>query len=265
MNNNDTYLSKILKDKKDLLLQTKNENTFRELKQKVEDLPKTRDFINSLKSDIKEKDFAVIAEMKKASPSQGIIREHYDPGKIADKYLEAGATCLSILTDLTFFKGENAHLTYVKNRTTLPVLRKDFVVDEFQIYETRAIGADCILLIKSALSKEQLIDFYYLSKELDLDVLIEIHSSEELLEVIDLNPELLGVNNRNLTTFEVDINNTKEISRSVPESTLLVCESGIKTKEDIQFIKESGVKAFLIGETFMRATDPGKELQNLFN
>ena len=153
MNNNDTYLSKILKDKKDLLLQTKNENTFRELKQKVEDLPKTRDFINSLKSDIKEKDFAVIAEMKKASPSLGLIREHYDPGKIADKYLEAGATCLSILTDLTFFKGENAHLTYVKNRTTLPILRKDFVVDEFQIYETRAIGADCILLIKSALSK----------------------------------------------------------------------------------------------------------------
>ena len=265
MSNQDTYLSKILEDKRDLLLQIKKESTFGELKKIVRDLPETRGFLNSLKADIEEKDFAVIAEMKKASPSQGLIREDYNPGKIADSYLEAGATCLSILTDHKFFQGENDHLTYVKHRTTLPILRKDFVIDEFQIFETRAIGADCILLIKSALSKQQLKDFYYVSKELGLDVLIEIHSSEELSEVMDMNPELLGVNNRNLTTFEVDIHNTKEISKLVPDSSLLVCESGIKTKEDIQFIKESGVKAFLIGEAFMRAADPGKELQKLFN
>ena len=207
---------------------------------------------------------AVIAEMKKASPSQGLIRENYDPSELAKQYLKAKAACLSILTDEPFFKGSLEHISKVKETVHLPVLRKDFIVDEYQIHESLLKGADCILLIVAALSKNQLQEFSQLASDLNLEVLIEVHDEVEVETALEINPKLIGINNRNLETFEVNLETTERLAQEIPREILTVSESGIKSSEDVKKIMSSGVNAFLVGEAFMRAEDPGKELKNLF-
>lgn len=207
---------------------------------------------------------AVIAEIKRASPSKGILREDFDPMAIARSYQMGGATCLSVLTDNEFFKGGGPVLELARKACSLPVLRKDFIIDPFQVYESVVLGADCMLLIASALDDEKLQDLYQLGKELDLDILVEVHNEEEMRRAIKLQPTLLGVNNRNLHTFEVDLNNTLRLQEMVPEDCLLVTESGIHSQEDIQKMQDSNVNVFLVGEAFMRAEQPGEKLKELF-
>jgi len=206
----------------------------------------------------------VIAEIKRASPSKGILREDFDPMMIARSYQMGGATCLSVLTDNEFFKGGGPVLELARKACSLPVLRKDFIIDQFQVYESVVLGADCILLIAAALDDEKLTSLYELGKELNLDILVEVHNEDEMQRALQLKPTLLGVNNRNLHTFEVDLDNTLRLQTMVPEDCLLVTESGIHTQEDIQKMQDSNVNVFLVGEAFMRAEQPGEKLKELF-
>lgn len=207
---------------------------------------------------------AVIAEIKKASPSKGVIREDFDPEAIAKSYEQAGATCLSVLTDVTFFKGSQEFLTIARNATDLPVLRKDFIVDEYQIHESLMLGADCILLIVAILDNDELAKLNAKASELGLDVLVEVHDAEELERALKLNPQMVGINNRDLRTFEVDLATTRQLLGSIPRETTVVTESGIHSKDDIAQMLAEGVYGFLVGEAFMRAPDPGRELKALF-
>lgn len=212
---------------------------------------------------------AVIAEVKKASPSKGVIREHFDPAGIARAYEAGGAACLSVLTDIDFFQGADAYLQQARVACALPVLRKDFTIDPYQIVEARALGADCILLIVSALDAQQLSLLYREAMAIGLDVLVEVHDAEELqralsLPAIDGRQPLIGVNNRNLRTFEVSLDTTLALLDAVPDGRVLVTESGIATREDIERMLAAGVDVFLVGESFMREPDPGIALQRLF-
>lgn len=206
----------------------------------------------------------VIAEIKRASPSKGILREDFDPMAIARGYQAGGATCLSVLTDNEFFKGGGPVLELARKACSLPVLRKDFIIDPFQVYETVVLGADCMLLIAAALDDEKMHELYQLGKQLDLDILVEVHNEEEMQRALTLQPTLLGVNNRNLHTFEVDLDNTLRLQQMVTEDCLLVTESGIHTQQDIQKMQDSNINVFLVGEAFMRAEQPGEKLKELF-
>lgn len=223
-----------------------------------------RGFLRAMQSKIQAGQAAVIAEIKKASPSKGIIRADFDPPSIAQSYARGGAACLSVLTDKPYFQGHENYLQAARAACTLPVIRKDFMIDPYQIYEARAIGADCILLIVSALNDQQLNELYTLAIELGMDVLIEVHDRDELRRTIPLNAPLIGINNRNLRTFVTSLNTTLDLLAEVPSNTLLVTESGIHTQADVQLMREHQVNAFLVGEAFMRAADPGAELANLF-
>lgn len=223
-----------------------------------------RGFLRAMQSKIQVGQAAVIAEIKKASPSKGIIRADFDPPSIAQSYARGGAACLSVLTDKPYFQGHENYLQAARAACTLPVIRKDFMIDPYQIYEARAIGADCILLIVSALNDQQLNELYTLAIELGMDVLIEVHDRDELRRTIPLNAPLIGINNRNLRTFVTSLNTTLDLLAEVPSTTLLVTESGIHTQADVQLMREHQVNAFLVGEAFMRAADPGTELANLF-
>jgi indole-3-glycerol phosphate synthase len=223
-----------------------------------------RGFLRAMQSKIQAGQAAVIAEIKKASPSKGIIRADFDPPSIAQSYAQGGAACLSVLTDKLYFQGHENYLQAARAACTLPVIRKDFMIDPYQIYEARAIGADCILLIVSALNDQQLNELYTLAIELGMDVLIEVHDRDELRRTIPLNAPLIGINNRNLRTFVTSLNTTLDLLAEVPSNTLLVTESGIHTQADVQLMREHQVNAFLVGEAFMRAADPGAELANLF-
>lgn len=223
-----------------------------------------RGFLRAMQSKIQVGQAAVIAEIKKASPSKGIIRADFDPPSIAQSYARGGAACLSVLTDKLYFQGHENYLQAARAACTLPVIRKDFMIDPYQIYEARAIGADCILLIVSALNDQQLNELYTLAIELGMDVLIEVHDRDELRRTIPLNAPLIGINNRNLRTFVTSLNTTLDLLAEVPSNTLLVTESGIHTQADVQLMREHQVNAFLVGEAFMRAADPGAELANLF-
>lgn len=223
-----------------------------------------RGFLRAMQSKIQAGQAAVIAEIKKASPSKGIIRADFDPPSIAQSYAQGGAACLSVLTDKPYFQGHENYLQAARAACTLPVIRKDFMIDPYQIYEARAIGADCILLIVSALNDQQLNELYTLAIELGMDVLIEVHDRDELRRTIPLNAPLIGINNRNLRTFVTSLNTTLDLLAEVPSNTLLVTESGIHTQADVQLMREHQVNAFLVGEAFMRAADPGAELANLF-
>ena len=207
---------------------------------------------------------AIIAEIKKASPSKGIIREHFIPEDIARQYEQAGACCLSVLTDQDFFQGHEDYLIAARMACSLPVLRKDFMVDPYQIYEARMIGADCILLIVSALSDGQLQDFNALAQELGMDVLVEVHSADELERALPLEGALLGINNRNLHTFEVSLDNTFELLPAIPDGRLVITESGIHTTDDVQAMFDHNINTFLVGEAFMRQDNPGDGLKQLF-
>ena len=222
-----------------------------------------RGFIEAISKKVSKEETAIIAEIKKASPSKGIIREDFEPKEIAKDYEANGATSLSVLTDEPFFQGKLEYLDMVRNACTLPILRKDFMIDPYQIYETKASGGDCILLIVAALDLVELKDFSQLAKELNLDILIEVHSDEELNKALTIDPKLIGINNRDLTTFEVDKNLAVKLAKEICKDVIVVSESGISSREDILFSKEQGIHSFLIGESFMKEPSPGKALKEI--
>ena len=236
-----------------------------ELIARIADLPGTRGFAAAIEAKIDAGLPAVIAEVKKASPSKGLIRTDFDPAAIARSYAAAGAACLSVLTDSDFFQGSEAFLQQAREACSLPVLRKDFIIDAYQVYEARAIGADCVLLIVSALDDDVLLQLSLLAAELDLDVLCEVHDEEELERAMALPVPLIGVNNRNLRNFETSLETSLALQELVEYDRVLVAESGIHTPEDVARLREGGIQAFLVGEAFMRAEDPGAELRRLFS
>lgn len=222
-----------------------------------------RGFIEAISKKVSKEETAIIAEIKKASPSKGIIREDFEPKEIAKDYEANGATSLSVLTDEPFFQGKLEYLDMVRKTCTLPILRKDFMIDPYQIYETKASGGDCILLIVAALDLVELKDFSQLAKELNLDILIEVHSDEELNKALTIDPKLIGINNRDLTTFEVDKNLAVKLAKEICKDVIVVSESGISSREDILFSKEQGIHSFLIGESFMKEPSPGRALKEI--
>jgi indole-3-glycerol phosphate synthase len=223
-----------------------------------------RGFANALRARIDADEAAVIAEVKKASPSKGVIREHFVPADIAFSYARHGAACLSVLTDALFFQGHADYLRQARAACPLPVLRKDFMIDPYQVLEARAIGADCILLIAACLSDAQMAELEACAFEQGLDVLVEVHDGEELDRALRLNTPLVGINNRNLRSFEVTLDTTLGLLPRVPADRLLVTESGILGRADVQRMRSADVHAFLVGEAFMRADDPGVALAELF-
>ena len=236
----------------------------RELVSRCAELPAPRGFANALHAKIAQGHAAVIAEVKKASPSKGVIRPDFRPGDIARSYERGGAACLSVLTDVDFFQGSDDYLLEARAACALPVLRKDFVIDDYQVYEARVLGADCILLIVSALGDAALAELSGLAMDLGMDVLVEVHDIDELERALQVPVPLVGINNRNLRTFEVSLETTLSMRNAVPGDRLLVTESGIVTTQDVKRMRDNDVHAFLVGETFMRAEDPGAELAKLF-
>ncbi|WP_028916789.1 indole-3-glycerol phosphate synthase TrpC [Pseudoxanthomonas sp. J35] len=231
---------------------------------RARDAGPVRGFAAALQAAIDHGDPAVIAEVKRASPSKGLIRADFRPADIAVGYEFGGASCLSVLTDVDFFQGSDAYLQEARGACTLPVLRKDFTIDPYQVHEARMLGADCILLIVSALGDEQLADLSGLALELGMDVLVEVHDIDELERAIQVPVPLVGINNRNLRTFEVSLDVTLGMKDAVPRDRLLVTESGILEHADVARMRAAGVNAFLVGETFMRAEEPGEALRQLF-
>lgn len=221
-----------------------------------------RDFIAALKPNTTP---AIIAEIKKASPSKGVIRENFDVAQIATVYDQYGARCLSVLTDIEFFQGHPDYLILAKNHCTLPVLRKDFIIDPYQVYESLALGADCILLIVAMLDDVQLADFCQLAQELKMAVLVESHTREELDRALLLPTPLIGINNRSLHTFNTDIQLSIDLKHCIPEDKIVITESGINTREDIKLMQNHGINTFLIGESLMRASNIGSALKKLMN
>jgi len=226
--------------------------------------PPARDFVGALRARIAAGQAAVIAEVKKASPSKGVLRQRFVPAEIAASYARHGAACLSVLTDRQFFQGERAYLQQARAACDLPVLRKDFMVDAYQVDEARAWGADCILLIAACLDDAQMVDLEAQALELGMAVLVEVHDADELARALRLKTPLLGINNRNLKTFEVSLEVTLDLLPQVPTERLLVTESGILGRVDVQRMRDAQVHAFLVGEAFMRADDPGAALAELF-
>ncbi len=223
-----------------------------------------RGFIANIENKIAAGHAGVITEIKKASPSKGVFREDFDPAKIAASYEANGAACLSVLTDKDYFQGSSQYLRQARHACKIPVLRKDFLVDAYQVYEARAMGADAILLIAAALDDAQMKDFESIAHELQMDVLVEVHDGEELDRALKLKTPLLGINNRNLRTFEVSLDTTISLLKNIPQEKRVVTESGILTKEDVKKMRDANVHAFLVGEAFMRQDDPGLGLKELF-
>lgn len=224
-----------------------------------------RGFLNAIRNKISQGLPAVISEIKRASPSKGLLREPYDPAAIAKEYEQAGAACLSVLTDREYFQGDPAHLVAARAACSLPVLRKDFMIDPYQVLQASAWGADCILLIVAALADSQMQELEAAAKEQALDVLIEVHDAHELERALKCESPLIGVNNRNLRTFETRLEATLDVVAKVPKDRILVTESGIHARADVARMREQGVNAFLVGEAFMRAASPGAQLRELFS
>ena len=239
-----------------------------EMRRDAESRVSTRDFVGAIRSKIAKGQAGVIAEVKKASPSKGVIRADFDPADIAQSYMvgdgKISAACLSVLTDRQFFQGQPDYLKQARASTLLPMLRKDFMIDPYQIYESRVMGADCVLLIAACLDDAQMAEMEQIAFNLDMDVLVEVHDGEELQRALKLKTPLVGINNRNLRTFEVDIQTTIALKKDVPADRLLVTESGILTQADVQTLRGAGIDAFLVGEAFMRAPEPGEALAKLF-
>jgi len=246
-----SILQSIVTNTKAKLIHKKEELSLKQIKSSLEDLDLPR---GRFKDNISNKDEAIIAEIKKASPSAGVIVEEFDPVKKAIEYEAFGASALSILTEEDFFMGSNDYLKNVKKITALPILRKDFMIDEYQIYESKLIGADCILLIASILSDQQIEDFVNIAKKLQLDYLIEVHDENELRRVEHFEDALIGINNRNLKTFEVDLDNSVRLRNVFKQKNVFIAESGIKSREDINYLKLNNIKVFLIGESLMRGS-----------
>ena len=256
----------------DKIVAVKREEVAAALKRKSLDLVRadaesrvlTRDFVGALRAKLAQGQAGVIAEIKKASPSKGVLREDFIPADIAQTYAEHGAACLSVLTDVQFFQGAVDYLKQARASCQLPVLRKDFIVDAYQVYESRVMGADAILLIAAILDDAQMKAFEAIARSLDMAVLVEVHDEVELTRALKLKTPLIGVNNRNLKTFEVTLDTTLRLMQQVPADRLLVTESGIRNREDVMRMGAAGVNAFLVGEAFMRAPDPGAALAELF-
>lgn len=263
--NTPDILKKILARKSEEISERKPKMPAQELKHRADDCPPTRGFGIAIEKSIDAGQAAVIAEIKKASPSKGIICENFDPESIARSYEDAGASCLSVLTDVDFFQGSDAFMQSARAACTLPVLRKDFMIDTYQIYESRVLGADCILIIVSALSDMQMQELVGTAQEIGLDILVEVHDREELERGLMLRTPLIGINNRNLHTFETDIETTIGLLPDVFHDRTVITESGIHTVEDVKIMRKHGVDGFLVGEAFMSAEDPGKKLQELFS
>ncbi len=260
----DTILDQILAHKRTEVVARRSVAPLAQLLTQARSAPAPRGFVAAIQASIAAGAAAVIAEVKKASPSKGVIRADFDPAAIARSYAAAGATCLSVLTDSKFFEGHDQYLQDVRAAAPLPALRKDFVVDRYQIAEARALGADCILLIVAALTPDELRDFYNAARDLGLDVLVEVHDRAELERGLELKPSLLGINNRNLKTFETRLATTYELLPLVPADVIVVTESGIHERAQVDAMRARGVNAFLVGEAFMRERDPGVALRRLF-
>lgn len=257
-------LQKILRTKQEEIAARSAVRSLAQLQAEAASASPVRGFEQSMRKRLAAGESAVIAEIKKASPSKGLIRENFDPPAIAVSYERGGAACLSVLTDAQYFQGSESYLQAARAACQLPVIRKDFIVDRYQVYEARAIGADCILLIVAALADAQMTDLYALATELGMDALIEVHDKDELGRALRLNAPLIGINNRNLRTFETSLQTTIDLLPDVPENVLLVTESSIHTPADVRLMRDHGVNAFLVGEALMRADDPGTALHNLF-
>jgi len=235
------------------------------LRARLPDADAPRGFADSLVRKVSAGDAGVIAEIKKASPSKGVLREDFRPAEIARSYARHGAACLSVLTDVDFFQGGDAYLQEARAACDLPVIRKDFIVDPYQVYEARNLDADCILLIVACLEDGQMRELNDLAHELGMDVLVEVHDREELQRALAMPGRLLGINNRNLRTFDVSLQTTLDLLQEIPAERLVVTESGIHVPDDVQLMRDHNVNAFLVGEAFMRADDPGQKLAELFN
>jgi indole-3-glycerol phosphate synthase len=257
-------LERILATKAEEVARARRERPLAQLKEEALAAGTARDFVGALRRRIATGRPAVIAEIKKASPSRGVIRENYLPREIAQSYERHGATCLSVLTDGPYFHGNLGDLKAARAACALPVLRKDFITDPYQVYEARAAGADCVLLIVAALDSGRLTELESVADELGLAVLIEVHDSAELVHALKLRSPLIGINNRNLRSFETRLDVTLELLPHIPHDRLVVTESGIVSSEDVHQMQQAGVSCFLVGEAFMRAADPGLELERLF-
>jgi indole-3-glycerol phosphate synthase len=257
-------LKKILDKKEEEVARRKARTPIADLESFAETVEKPRGFYRALQGKVLAKKPAIIAEIKKASPSQGVIREDFQPVTIGLDYAMSGATCLSVLTDKEFFQGSEVYLQMVRERCPLPVLRKDFMIDPYQVYEARALGADCILLIVAALDDGRMHELAELAAGLGMDVLVEVHNEEELHRALRLNTPLIGINNRNLRTFETSLQTTLDLKAQIPEDRLIITESGIHTPADVQLMIGNGIHAFLVGEAFMRADSPGQKMRELF-
>lgn len=257
-------LKRILAVKREEVVARCEQVSLRELSARAAAAPAPRGFGAALTARVKAGNAAVIAEVKKASPSKGVLREDFDPQAIAKSYALGGAAALSVLTDERFFQGRDAYLEEARAASGLAVLRKDFVIDAYQVYEARALGADCILLIVAALGDASLNDLAGLALHLGMDVLVEVHDADELARALPMQGTLLGINNRNLRTFETRLDTTLNLLDAIPEGRFVVTESGILERTDVELMRAHGVHAFLVGEAFMRAPDPGARLNELF-
>lgn len=264
MSSTPDILTTILAKKAEEVAKRKQGMTLSDLEEIAGSIEKPRGFYKALQSRVAAQKPAIIAEIKKASPSQGVIRENFDPIAIAQDYAMNGATCLSVLTDKEFFQGSEAYLQMVRERCPLPVLRKDFMIDVYQIYEARALGADCILLIAAALADGLMHELAQAAAKLGMDVLVEIHDAEEMTRALTLDTPLIGINNRNLRSFETVLQTTLDLKMQVPADRLVITESGIHTIDDVKLMQDNGVYAFLVGEAFMRAEKPGQKMRELF-
>jgi indole-3-glycerol phosphate synthase len=258
-------LNKIVAVKREEVAAARKQRDLVSLRRDAEGRTDVRDFAGALGSKIAAGQAAVIAEVKKASPSKGVLREHFVPAEIAASYERHGAACLSVLTDVQFFQGATAYLEQARAACSLPILRKDFMVDAYQVFEARAMGADCILLIAACLDDAQMADLEAQAHALGMAVLVEVHDGAELDRTLQLKTPLLGINNRNLRTFEVTLDTTLGLLPRVPPERLLVTESGILGVADVKRMRDANVHAFLVGEAFMRAADPGVALAELFS
>lgn len=257
-------LQRILATKRDEVTRAQTQRSLMEIRRDAEDRRDVRAFAEAIKSKVQRDRPAVIAEIKKASPSKGVLRAHFDPAEIAHSYAANGAACLSVLTDTQYFQGSLQDLVVARASSELPVLRKDFVVDGYQIFQARASGADAILLIVAALADTQLHDYEAVAAALGMAVLVEVHDRMELERALSLKTTLIGINNRSLRSFETSLQTTLDLLPQVPSDRIVVTESGILSRSDVTRVQNSGVHAFLVGEALMRAPDPGAELARLF-
>ncbi len=264
MNDTPDILKKIIDRKREEIIERTARVSLQQQAERAQQGSPIRGFVENIERTIQAGRAAVIAEIKKASPSKGVMRENFQPAEIAVSYERGGASCLSVLTDIDFFQGSDAYLQQARQACSLPVLRKDFMIDPYQVYEARAIGADCILLIVAALSDTQLNELASLAMQLNMDVLVEVHDAEELARALSLELPLIGINNRNLRSFETSLDTTLSLLAQIPDDRIVVTESGIHTPADVARMRVHNVNAFLVGEAFMKAEEPGEKLRELF-